>query len=356
MSFGKNRKRSGVILAGVTTASVAASAVSQNIASANVVTDSIQNLFTSSNRYVRNSAYVGTGIIVVAIAYLCYRLFKSNNVPEKSNDEKEIYQKKFDDFGENEEKNEFITPNIRTESKDKQNNMSPRISLTDNNFIINQSLSTQVKHGQENQSNLEKSATFNLLNSGIITNPENNINNDVIQNSSSFPKKGDQFSIFNLNADEIKKEENDDAEFLSTLNIDNEKEKINNKEMEENLKRLKESEVWKDILKKKEEDRKLSSDFRIFLEQIESLKGLSVKKEINEKKIRYLCYYIDKEGDKIFLEPREEGCDDDSLALAKEILKICLTKDEYENYLRLRQLKKEEKREDLLKEMDFVEI
>ena len=36
MSFSKNRKRSGVILAGVTTASVAASVTSQNVANANI--------------------------------------------------------------------------------------------------------------------------------------------------------------------------------------------------------------------------------------------------------------------------------------------------------------------------------
>ena len=60
-------------MAGVTTASVAASAASQNLASANVLTNSIQNLFASSNRYVRSAAYFGAFAVIGAILYFAYR-------------------------------------------------------------------------------------------------------------------------------------------------------------------------------------------------------------------------------------------------------------------------------------------
>gem|GEM_PF-5082276 len=91
MSFSKNKKRSGVILAGVTTASVAASAASQNVANANIVTDSIYNLFTSSNRYVRCSAYIGTFVVVVGVAYLFYRWMAGGGEEQKQgNSVKEI--------------------------------------------------------------------------------------------------------------------------------------------------------------------------------------------------------------------------------------------------------------------------
>ena len=121
MSFSKNRKRSGVILAGVTTASVAASAASQGMVSAfpqnsvtttNVSGEAVKNASSSIVNFLKNN-YGWVILATLCIAGLVWCLYSGNSVQEVTN----VDYKGQENHESEIEKKDSIKTSVSTENK-----------------------------------------------------------------------------------------------------------------------------------------------------------------------------------------------------------------------------------------------
>lgn len=149
MSFGKSKKHSGIILAGVTTASVAASAASQGVVRAlpqnsaatslanNVSGENVKNVGSSTVNFLKDN-YGWVAIIVVAIGVISILKWgfsggdeKKETVINTNNDEEkgltnELELTKDSEQGNNSEKEYIENPwrksGIRNNSKSDDNN------------------------------------------------------------------------------------------------------------------------------------------------------------------------------------------------------------------------------------------
>ena len=188
MSFGKNRKHSGMVLAGVTTVSIAASAASQGVVRAlpqnsaatsllnNVSGENVKNVGGSTVNFLKDNYGWVAIIVVVAIGVISILKWGFSGGDEKKGTVTNTNNNEERRFINENEKNEYLYKKEYVTNPYQKNATKGNFKFNDNNKVNN---SLNVIDDEENIFKINNGEVSNSLN--IISNKDEM--NDNVKNS-----------------------------------------------------------------------------------------------------------------------------------------------------------------------------